>query len=399
MEQFARQAALSIREEIVRWRRDLHRIPETGLILPQTAAYVKACLNEMGLSYREYSDHSGLVVDIGRPGGKVVAVRADMDALPIREETGLDYASQNENMHACGHDAHTAILLGLAKLLKERESLLPGMVRLLFQPGEEFPGGAEPMVRDGAMDDPRVDYILALHVSDKGPFLNGDIAVNLRHCSASDEQIYLTIHGKGGHGASPHRCVDPVAIAALVVNNLQYIISREMDPFQPAVVTIATLQAGQGANNIIPESAELIGTVRNIDLNARDYVIGRIREIVDHTVKAMRGEYELEFRYPYPPVINDPEVVRRLIKAADRVLGPDRAHILERPEMGGEDAAFFFAKAPGCYFYLQCPSPCPQDGKIYPGHNPKFCIDDSQLYLGTAVFLETVQELLLICPA
>lgn len=181
----------------------------------------------------------------------------------------------------------------------------------------------------------------------------------------------------------------------MVVNNLQYIISREMDPFQPSVLTIATLRAGKGANNVIPDSAEVIGTVRNIDKASRDYVIGRIREIVDHTVKMMRGEYELEFRYPYPPVINDPQVVERFLKAADRVMGPGHSHILERPEMGGEDAAFFFQKAPGCYFYLQCPAPCPVDGKIYPGHNSKFCIDDSKLYLGSALFLEVASDLLI----
>lgn len=392
MSESSRQAAAAIRQEIVRWRRELHRIPETGLILPQTAAYVKERLAEMGLAYLEFSTHSGITVDIGRSGGKLVAVRADMDALPIREETGLEFASTNGNMHACGHDAHTAILLGLAKLLKEREKDLPGMVRLLFQPGEEFPGGAEPMVRDSVMEN--VDYILALHVADKGPFANGDVAVNYRHCSASDEQLYLTIRGKGGHGAAPQKCVDPIAIASLVVNNLQYIISREMDPFQPSVITIATLRAGQGANNIIPDSAEVIGTVRNIDMTSRDYVLGRIREIVDHTVKMMRGDYELEFRYPYPPVINDPDVVQRFLKAADCVMGLGHSHILDRSEMGGEDAAFFFEKAPGCYFYLQCPAPCPSDGKIYPGHNAKFCIDDSQLYLGSAVFLELALDLL-----
>lgn len=386
------QDAKDLQPVIQRWRRELHQIPEIGLKLPKTEAYVKEQLCKMGLTYREFPTHSGLVVDIGRPGQLTVAVRADMDALPIQEETGLDFASTNENMHACGHDAHTAMLLGLAQLLKKRESTLPGRVRLLFQPGEEFPGGAEPMVRDGVMDG--VDYILALHVSDKGPFDCGDVAVNYRHCSAADDQLYLTIRGRGGHGAAPQKCVDPVTIAALVVNNLQYIISREMDPFQPSVLTIATLRAGKGATNIIPDSAEVIGTIRNVDLESRNYVLRRIREIVDHTVAMMRGEYDLEFRDPYPPVINDPKVVQHFLNAADRVMGPGHSHILERPEMGGEDAAFFFQKAPGCYFYLQCPAPCPCDGKIYPAHNAKFCIDDSKLYLGSALFLETALEIL-----
>lgn len=381
--------------EITEWRRELHRIPETGLILPQTFQYVKKCLGSMGIAYRTYEGHSGITADIGLGRGKVVAIRADMDGLPIREETGLEYASVNGNMHACGHDAHTAILLGTAKLLKAHEDRIPGTVRLIFQPGEEFPGGAEPMVEDGVLENPHVDYILALHVSNKDDsYKNGEVVVSYGNTSASDEQLYLTIKGKGGHGASPDRCIDPIAIATLVINNLQYIISREISPFNSSVITIATLKAGYGANNIIPDTAEIIGTVRNVDLESRNYVITRIREIVNHTVKAMRGDYELEFKYPYPPLVNSREVVERFLGVADRVLGEGHYHIMPRPEMGGEDAAFFFQKAPGCYFYLQCPAKCPADGNVYGVHNSRFCLDESVLHLGAALFVETALELM-----
>lgn len=390
-----RYEAQGISEDIVGWRRDLHKIPEIGLVLPQTIRYVKERLDEMGIAYRTYEGHSGITVDIGRNGGRAIAIRADMDGLPMREETGLPFSSENENMHACGHDAHTAILLGTAKILKAHEKMLPGLVRLIFQPGEEFPGGAEPMVKDGVLENPKMDYILALHVSNKGKnYINGDVAVCYENTSASDEQLYLTIKGKGGHGASPDLCVDPIAIATLVINNLQYIISREISPFNSSVITIATVRAGNGANNIIPDTAEVIGTVRNVDLKSRNYVVTRIREIVDHTVKAMRGDYDLEFKYPYPPLVNDRRVVERFLAVAERVLGTGHTHIMSRPEMGGEDAAFFFQKVQGCYFYLQCPMKSEIDGKTYGVHNSRFCLDETVLFLGAALFAETAFELL-----
>ncbi|WP_294143827.1 M20 family metallopeptidase [uncultured Clostridium sp.] len=390
-----RHEAQEISEEIVGWRRDLHKIPEIGLVLPQTVRYVKERLEEMGIAYRTYEGHSGITVDIGRGGGRAIAIRADMDGLPMREETGLPFTSTNENMHACGHDAHTAILLGTAKMLKSHEEMIPGLVRLIFQPGEEFPGGAEPMVKDGVLENPKMDYILALHVSNKGnDYINGDVVVSYENTSASDEQLYLTIKGKGGHGASPDLCIDPIAIATLVINNLQYIISREVSPFNSSVLTIATVRAGNGANNIIPDTAEVIGTVRNVDLESRNYVITRIREIVDHTVKAMRGDYDLEFKYPYPPLVNDRRVVERFLDVAGRVLGEGHTHIMTRPEMGGEDAAFFFQKVPGCYFYLQCPMKSEIDGRAYGVHNSRFRLDETVLFLGAALFAETAFELL-----
>lgn len=390
-----RHEAQALSDEIIKWRRDLHKIPEIGLDLPQTARYVKERLEEMGIAYRTYEGHSGITVDIGRGGKRAIAIRADMDGLPMREETGLPFTSTNDNMHACGHDAHTAILLGTAKILKSHEEMIPGLVRLIFQPGEEFPGGAEPMVKDGVLENPKIDYILALHVSNKGKnYMNGDVVVSYGNTSASDEQLYLTIKGKGGHGASPDLCVDPIAIATLVINNLQYIISREVSSFNSSVITIATVKAGNGANNIIPDTAEVIGTVRNVDLESRNYVITRIREIVDHTVKAMRGDYNLEFKYAYPPLVNDRRVVERFLGAADRVLGEGHTHILARPEMSGEDAAFFFQKVPGCYFYLQCPMKSEIDGKVYEVHNSRFCLDETVLSLGSALFAGTAFELL-----
>ncbi|MEG1144767.1 MAG: amidohydrolase [Clostridium sp.] len=392
-----KQEALDLEKDIIAWRRQIHKYPEIGLILPKTADFVRKSLDEMNISYRTYPDHSGIVALLGSGTGKVVAIRADMDGLPIQERTNLEFTSENQNMHACGHDAHTAILLATAKILKQHEHELPGQVKLLFQAAEEGPGGAEPMIRDGALENPHVDYILALHISDRmdcEKFKNGDVLVNHVNVCASDEQLYLTIMGKGGHGATPDQTIDPIAIATLVINNLQYIISREVSPLNSSVVTIATLRAGSGASNVIPDTAEIIGTIRNIDFKSRDFVIQRIREIVDHTVKAMRGEYRLEIRDPYPPLLNDPDVVQEFLASAETILGKKQIHILAQPEMGGEDAAFFFQKVPGCYFYLHAPAPNPLDGNFYSVHNAGFCLDESVLYEGAALFADTAFRLM-----
>lgn len=389
------EEAQKISDKIVQWRRDLHRIPEIGMKLPKTEAYVKKVLDELNVKYKVYPGHSGMTLDFGNGNGKTVVVRADMDALPIVEETGLSYASTNENMHACGHDAHMAMLLGTVAVLKMNEQEINGTIRLLFQPGEEFPGGAQVMVQDGVLENPHADYVLALHVANRDDtFKNGDVAVNWDYTTAADDQLYLTIQGKGGHGSRPEKCIDPIAMATLVVNNLQYIISREVSPFTSSVLTIATLRAGNGANNIIPDTAEVIGTVRNLNKETRDYVLTRIKEIVDHTVKAMNGDYILEFKYPYPAITNNKAVVKEFVDLAEEILGEERCHILQFPELGGEDAGCYFERVPGCYFYLQCPQACPADGKVYGTHNAKFCLDDSVLYIGTAMFLETTKKLL-----
>ena len=222
--------AQELQHKIVEWRRILHRYPETGLVLPKTADFVTKQLTAAGIAYKTYKNHSGITAVIGKGKGKTIAIRADMDGLPIKEETGLTYASANENMHACGHDAHTAMLIATAVMLKNHEDELKGKVKLIFQPAEEGPGGAEPMVKDGVIDD--VDAILALHVGTMfGPFNNGDICVSYSNTTAADDQVLINITGFGGHGSVPHECIDPVAIAALIINNIQYIISREVERF------------------------------------------------------------------------------------------------------------------------------------------------------------------------
>lgn len=384
--------AKEISGEIIAWRRELHKIPEIGLVLPQTAAFVKARLDEMDVAYTTFERHSGIVALIGKKTGKTIALRADMDGLRINEESEFEYRSQNSNMHACGHDAHTAILLGTAKLLKKHEAELNGQVKLLFQPAEEGPGGALPMIEDGVLENPKVDAILALHMDRKihaVPCKNGDIFVKYGNSSAADDQVDITIIGKSGHGSEPHRCVDPITTASLVVTAIQHIISREISPFSPCVITFGTMTGGHGAENIIPNTVDLHGTIRNQDLATRDFVFKRIEEVVKYISKAMRADSKVTFLNGYPPTANDKDMVDGFLASARKILPPADIHISAEESMGGEDAGFFYQKVPGCFFRLYSPAPF-TDGVVYPAHSSRFVLDDSVLYRGAALFLQNV---------
>lgn len=390
----ALELAKYIQSDIVSWRRELHKIPELGLNLPQTAAFIQEKLTQWGIEYTTYPDNSGIVVLLGKPGKKVLALRADMDALPIHEETGLPYASQNENMHACGHDCHAAMLLGVAKILKEHEDTLNGQVKLFFQPGEEGPGGAAPMIADGCMENPHVDAIFATHVGTVEEGMQpGDITLHYGDITAADDQFDLYVKGKGGHGAAPHMCIDPVVVATTIIQTFQTIVSREIDPTEPCVITVATLQAGRGAENIIGDTCYMRGTVRNANMKNREYVLNRMQEVVKGICMAMRADYDFKLDYGYLPVVNDTAMTDTLIAAASSVLGESAVHVGGKQQMGGEDAGFFYQMVPGCFFNLCCSAPH-SDGKVYPAHNSKFVVDDSQLYKGTAIFVQAVWDYL-----
>jgi amidohydrolase len=388
--------AKELSSEIIAWRRSLHKIPEIGLNLPQTANFVKAKLEEMDITYTTFEKHSGIMVLLGKSTGKTIALRADMDGLRINEESDFEYRSQNNNMHACGHDAHTAILLGTAKLLKKHEAELSGQVKLLFQPAEEGPGGALPMIEDGVLENPKVDAILALHMDRKEHNVsckNGDVFVKYGNSSAADDQVNITIIGKSGHGSQPNLCVDPITISSLVVTAIQHIISREISPFSPCVITFGTITGGAGAENIIPNTVELHGTIRNQDLATRDFVFKRLDEVVKYITKAMRADYKINFLNGYPPTKNDTAMVDEFLASAHKILPEEDIHVSTEESMGGEDAAFFYQKVPGCFFRLVSSAPF-VDGKIYPGHSSKFVLDDSVLYRGSALFLQSVLDYL-----
>lgn len=387
--------AFSISSEIVRWRRDLHKIPEIGLALPKTFTYVVKKLEEFGIKYITYKNHSGICAVLGKREGKTIAIRADMDALEIKEETNLEFMSQNDNMHACGHDAHTAILLGVAKILKENEDKLNGRVKLIFQPCEECgPGGALAMIEDGVLENPKVDAMLALHVDSKsGEYKNGDVLVKYGSVSASEDPINLKIIGKGGHASVPNLCIDPISIATLIINNIQYILSREINQIVPTVISFSSIQGGRNSNNIIPDVVEIKGTVRNTDIETRKFVLRRIEEIVAGLTKIMRADYELNFDGGCSAVINDRKMVDIFLESSKKVLKEDEIHIINDCNMGAEDAGFFFERIPGCYFKLYNPAAC-DDGIIYPPHNAKYNMDDSVLYKGAALLLQAAIDYL-----
>lgn len=378
----------------MKWRRDLHQIPEVGLHLPQTAEYVKKNLDDMGIKYKTFEGHSGIVALVGKcDEGKTIALRADMDALEIKEEADVSFKSKNDRMHACGHDAHTAVLLGAAKLLKDSESELKGCVKLIFQPAEEGPGGARLMVQEGVLENPYVDAIMAMHILNFDDSVKvGSVAVRYNTMFASDDQIFLKIKGKGGHAASPNECVDPIVVAAQVVIALQNIVSREVKPSSPTVVTIASMTAGRSTVNTIPDSIEILGTIRTQDFDTREFVLKRIEEIVAGITSAFRSDYEIKFFDSYPPLINSKEMVDQLLDSVGKIIPKTEIKIMEESHMAGEDASFFFEKVPGVYFILNTTKP--HEGKVYPLHNARFQLDDSVLYKGVAVFTQVAVDYL-----
>ncbi len=392
--------AESLSDEIIKLRRELHKFPETGLILPKTSQFVRNYLKNLNIPYKTYENHSGIVALVGKKtDGKTIAMRADMDGLKIKEETNLEFSSENDNMHACGHDAHTAILLVVAKMLKAYENELNGQIKLLFQPGEEGPGGALPMVEDGVLENPKVNNILALHVgnlaesiANKGDLKQGDVIVSHSNMFAADDQFYIKIQGKGGHGSTPDVTIDPIAVCIQVANSIQYIVSREIKPSNPSVITISSITAGRETYNIIPECAEIRGTIRCLNYETRDFIFSRMTEIVEGISKTMRAIGTIEFLDGYPPLINDKSIVESFIKSSSELIGDDKIHVIEESIMGGEDAAFFFEKVPGCYFFLN--TPYYENGICFPAHNPKFKIDESKLYVGPALLIKTAVDIL-----
>lgn len=387
--------AYAIKDEIIKWRRDLHKIPEVGMFLPKTFEYVKKKLDEFNIEYTTYKNHSGISAVLGKKEGKTIAIRADMDALAIKEETNLEFKSENDNMHACGHDGHTAILLGVAKILKKNEDKLNGKIKLIFQPCEEIgPGGALAMIEDGVLENPKVDAMLALHVDSKlGEYKNGDALVRYGSMSAAEDPINIKIIGKGGHASTPNLCIDPISVATLLINNIQYILTREVNQTIPTVISFSSIQGGRNTNNIIPDTVEIKGTVRNTDNETRKYVLHRIEEIVSGLTKLMRADFELDFYGGCPAVINDKDMVDMFLNSSKKILGKDNVHILNDYNMGAEDAGFFFERIPGCYFRLYNPVAF-EDGVVYPPHNSKYLMDDSVLYKGIALMLQTAMDYL-----
>lgn len=378
-------------QQIIQWRRDLHQIPEVGLYLPETAAYVVDELKKMGIPYRENVGGSGIVALIqGETPGKTIALRADMDALAIREETNLEYTSTSTNMHACGHDAHTAMLLGAAKVLKDNQHLLRGNVKLIFQAAEEGPGGAKPMLEEGAFENPKVNAVLGLHTGAVGGDIkNGQVGVCFGKMMASMDRFVVKVKGKGCHGAYPEKGVDPIVMAAQMIATLQTLVSREVQPTEPSVVTVGKINGGT-AFNIIPDVVEFEGTVRSTDYQVREWLAKRIGELTQSIAQGMRGEVEYEFFYGYPPLVNDPDFTRDFLQSAKKVVEEENIVEVKIPVMGGEDMAYLLERVPGTYFFLG--SIIKQNGVQYPHHNSRFMLDESVFVTGTSLLVQGAMD-------
>ena len=379
--------AKKIQNDIVDWRRHLHQIPEIGLNLPKTSAYVQDRLKEMGIEYKTGFATSGVVGIIkGEHPGKVIGLRGDMDALPIKEEADVPFISTNGNMHACGHDTHTAMLLGAAKILQENRDKIHGTVKLIFQPDEEGSFGAKTMIKDGVMENPKIDAVLGLHIGsifkETEP---GQIAIGYGKSMASFDKFNLKIKGHGCHGAMPNVGIDPVVMAAQVITALQTIVSREMKPTHPAVVTIGKVQGGT-AYNVVPNEVEIEGTFRALDNDEREMIARRIEEIAEGVTKAMRGSYEYNITWGAPPVVNDAEFTKVFYETAKNVIGEENIIEITEPSMGGEDMAYYLLQVPGTFFFLGAANA--KKGKVYPHHNSKFIIDEDVFWEGTALLAQ-----------
>jgi amidohydrolase len=382
------EKATEIEEQIIAWRRDIHANPELGFEETRTANVVAEALRGMGIEAQVGVGQTGVVARIGNGNGRKIGIRGDMDALPIQEAVDLPFASTVAGkMHACGHDAHTAMLLGVARMLHDVPEI-NGEIRLLFQPAEENNGhrkfsGAEAMINDNALDE--LDAVIALHVSSEHPI--GEVHVTDGTAMAASDPFFAKIKGIGCHGASPHTGLDPIWLATQVINALQAIRSRRTDPTSASVVTIGAIIGGN-APNVIPHEVELRGTIRSFDEDIRKL----IHEEVDKALQLTRvfgGDYELDIKHGYPPLYNDPAVAQLLRDVAGGVVGAEKV-IVGKPLMGGEDFAYMARKAPGAMMFLGAK----YDDMNRPHHSPFFAISEEPLKYGSAILAETAMRLL-----
>lgn len=386
------QEAAALQEEIKAHRLWLHTHAETGFDLTETKPYVKSALTEMGYTVQECGK-AGLVTTVGKPGGKVLLLRADMDALPIAEEADVDFACKNGRMHACGHDMHTAMLLGAAKILKAHESELGGMVKLMFQPAEEIFEGSKDMIASGVLENPRPDAALMIHVAAGMPLPAGTVVVSAPGVSAPAADYFtIRVHGKGCHGSAPQNGIDPLTAAAHILIALQEIHARELSASDEAVLTIGTFHAGE-AGNVIPDTATMGGTIRTYDEKTRAYLKERMTAIAKNVAEAFRASAEVSFGSGCPTLVNGKDLSEKVTGYLKDLLGANRAFTTAelsggKPARGGgsEDFAYVSHEVPSLMLALAAGEP--SKGYVYPQHHPKVKFDERVLSTGAAVFVD-----------
>jgi len=382
--------AKNIENELINIRRDFHKNPELGFDLFRTSQKVKDFLSKEGIEFYEVAQ-TGICAIIRGNGEKTIALRADMDALPLQDKKVCDYASEiNGKMHACGHDAHTTILLGAAKILNNMRDELPGNVKLFFEPAEETTGGSPLMIKEGVLNNPNVDAVIGLHVEE---WLEaGTVGLKRGVAYAASNPFTIKIIGKGGHGASPHMTIDPIVIASNVIVSLQNIVSREIPPTDPAVITVGYIHGGT-AQNIIPEDVTIAGTIRTMKSEHREYIKKRLAQVVEGVVHSMRGTCEIEIEESYPCLYNNDKIADLFEKKASELLGEINVQKLDQPTMGVESFAYFSMERPSLFYFLG--SGNKDKGIVNPAHGSLFDIDESCLSIGVAMQCKLAYEFLL----
>ncbi len=387
-----RSSIQALQPDLVALRRQIHQQPELGFKEQLTAAKIAGKLTEWGIAHQTGIAQTGIVATIqGRKPSvqlRTLAIRADMDALPIQEANNVPYKSQHDGvMHACGHDGHTSIALITAYYLSQHQDDFAGTVKIIFQPAEDGPGGAKPMIEAGVLQNPDVDAMIGLHLWNNLPL--GTIGVRSGALMAAVERFSLTIQGKGGHGAMPHQTVDSIVLASQIVNALQVIVSRNVNPIDSAVVTVGEFHAGT-AKNIIADTAHLAGTVRYFNPNLAEFFHQRIEAIVAGICTGHNATYKLDYIKFYPPVINDEQMTELVRSVAMDLVETPLGIVPECQTMGGEDMSFFLQKVPGCYFFVGSANPA--RSLAYPHHHPRFDFDETALSTGVEMFVRCVEK-------
>ncbi|MGN0515159.1 MAG: M20 family metallopeptidase [Lachnospiraceae bacterium] len=389
--------------KIIADRRHLHSHPETGFDLTNTVAYVKKSLTDMGYEPQECGKAGLVAIAGGKKAGKVFLIRGDMDALPIREEADVEFASDTGKMHACGHDMHTAMMLEAARILKEHEDEIEGTVKLMFQPAEEIFEGSNDMIKSGLLTNPDVDAALMIHVMAGMPFASGTAIVSDGGVSAPAADYFtIKIQGKGCHGSMPNAGIDPITAAAHIITSLQEIHARELALSEEAVLTFGTMHAGN-VGNVIPDSAELGGTIRTYDEDVRSYIKKRMTEIVNGVSTAFRTQATVEFGSGCPTLVNDHDLSSCTVKYIQELTGPQSAFTAgqlsrmaaqngqKTPKTAGsEDFAYVSQEVPSIMVALA--SGNPSDGYCYPQHHPKVKFDENALPVGSAIYAYTAMR-------
>ncbi|AAT43357.1 M20 metallopeptidase family protein [Picrophilus oshimae] len=381
---------MDINDYLIETRRYFHRNPELSFKEYKTAGKIEEELKSMGLRPERITE-TGIIADIiNDKNKKTVAIRADIDALPVTEENDVDYRSLNDGiMHACGHDTHITMLLGAAKMIINDLKNFNGNVRLIFQPAEESPpGGAIEMIKNGALEN--VDYIIGQHIW--GSLDAGKIGIYYHEMMANADQFNIKIHGKGGHGSAPHEAIDTIYISSHLINMLNNIISREIDPQEPAVLTVGKINAGY-RYNVIAAHSELSGTVRTFSRDVQEKIKKRIGEILEGLKMIYNINYEYDYEYGYPVLVNNENISKIIEETASSILGNENI-VHPKPNMGGEDFAYYLEKVPGAYYVLGGAFP----GKHIGNHSPLFNIDESVLYNGALILKESARNILLKNP-